>query len=219
MSEQGRRTGWLARTGDALLICTCLVLILTSPQVHDWAGQSSVAEWIKGRRVRSAWDSLVVSQARYPLQGGGPAIVEFADYECPACRASYAANPPRQGITVIYHHLPLASHPQAEPAARASICAEAQGRFVQMHAYLFTDTTWFKSPDWVNIAASVGVADVVAFRGCLRSPATETRLAEDRALAGRLGITATPTYLGSSGGRKVGLADGQALIDLSGEPQ
>jgi protein-disulfide isomerase len=72
-------------------------------------------------------------------------IVEFSDFQCPFCGRFYneTYQPlldayPGQ-IRFVYRHLPLTSiHPEAFPAAEASMCANEQGSFWQYHDALFS---------------------------------------------------------------------------------
>ena len=69
-------------------------------------------------------------------------VVEFADFECPACGATQPVLDElyehHQGqIRFFYKHYPLPMHPNAEKAARAAVAAMRQGKFWEMHAVLF----------------------------------------------------------------------------------
>lgn len=70
-------------------------------------------------------------------------IVEFSDFQCPACKAAepyvqqilqnYAGK-----IVLYYRNFPLTQlHPFAEKAAEASECANEQGKFWEYHDLLF----------------------------------------------------------------------------------
>lgn len=69
-------------------------------------------------------------------------IVEFADFECPACKIAakaIAALRKEKGkeIQLYFMHFPLSVHPQAEAAAVAAEAAGLQGKFWKMHDLLF----------------------------------------------------------------------------------
>jgi len=126
-------------------------------------------------------------------------MVEFADYECPACRQQYATlhrvvNSPRSG-GLAFRHRPLSIHPHAEGAARTAICAENQGKLREMHDRLFTTDAWLSDTNWTREAIAVGITDTAAFRECRSSQATTDRLRADEALADSLYIQATPTFV------------------------
>lgn len=78
-------------------------------------------------------------------------IVEYSDFQCPACRAYYPLV--RQmvqefgsEITFVYRNFPLTNiHFNAEFAARAAEAAGKQGKFWEMHDLLFE-----KQSEWSN---------------------------------------------------------------------
>ena len=158
--------------------------------------------------IAAAWQELSTVGAVAPGAAADRVVVEFSDYQCPACKQAHRKLPEltgRVGATVVYRHFPLtAIHPAADGAARAAICAEEQGRFAQMHDHLFSTQDWYDDPDWEKEARDVAVPDLARFRQCLDSEATSQRLARDRAYAERLGIRGTPTFV-SRGGKHTGV--------------
>lgn len=86
-------------------------------------------------------------------------LVEFSDFQCPAClaaeptisevREKYAEN-----LTFVYRHFPLMGHPHAELAALAAEAAAAQGKFWEMHDKLFsTQAEWGSSTEALEAAS------------------------------------------------------------------
>jgi len=144
-------------------------------------------------------------------------LVQFCDYECPFCRAEswvfkdlVASNP---AVGVVIRHLPLTSiHPRSADAAAASVCAEAQGRFSQMHERLFTSAEWQIDGDWAREAEAAGVPDVGGFLECLTKPTTSERLEEDRLLAADLGVLGTPSLLFPDGTVQVGVLEADKIL-------
>ena len=100
---------------------------------------------------------------------------------------------------MIYRHLPLPFHPAAEGAARASICAERQGRFREMYDRLFGTEAWLSDTNWNREAESAGVPDLGRFGNCLHDIDTDRRLAVDRNLAEALAVAGTPTFVHRKG--------------------
>lgn len=67
-------------------------------------------------------------------------VIEYADFECPYCRAAYPAVKMllmhfQDRLRFVFRHFPM--HPHAERAAEAAETAAAQGKFWQMHDLLF----------------------------------------------------------------------------------
>ena len=88
-------------------------------------------------------------------QPGKINVVEFADFECPHCRRLYKLLKPllaEYGERVAFRRFerPLSMHPNAEHAARAALCAEAQGKGSAMADRLFTVEL---SPESISAAA------------------------------------------------------------------
>jgi protein-disulfide isomerase len=69
-------------------------------------------------------------------------IVEFADFECPACKIAasemkkFFKNHAAE-IRICFMHFPLSAHPHAEKAAMATESAGKQWKFWEMHDLLF----------------------------------------------------------------------------------
>ena len=167
------------------------------------------------REIEELWPRMAGED-----MSGPPILVEFTDYQCPFCRRAHdtvSAAEAAGEFRVIYRHLPLTDlHARAEDAARASICAEEQGRFTEMHQSLFESSAWEEQPPpLLTLAIRVGVPDTARFRACFHSPTTIGRIESDREIARRLGISGTPAFV-TPNGLKRGLATRQELIDLVG---
>ena len=89
-------------------------------------------DYTSARQARMAAQGLLEQLAS---EGRGaaerPTIVEFTDFQCPYCRDMHEVL--MQGVAesefdLVIMHFPLEPiHPLAKPAAKASLCAEAQG--------------------------------------------------------------------------------------------
>ncbi len=119
-------------------------------------------------------------------------LVEFFDYACPYCKAS---NPhvdrllkEDPGLRVVYRELPILG-PDSVVAARLSLEASKQGRFVQFH-----DTLWATgrpAPDTnAKAAQAAGIAPQPQ-----QDPLIEAELKRNFQLAGQLGATGTPLFV------------------------
>lgn len=113
---------------------------------------------------------------------GNPAapvvVVEFSDFQCPACRRHVLEVQPEIDARLVNtgrvrwvnKHLPLKSHPQAAIAAAAAECAGEQGLYWPMHDLLFEAVKDWAVEDaeagLVALAPRAGLQDR-AFRRCL----------------------------------------------------
>jgi cyclophilin family peptidyl-prolyl cis-trans isomerase/protein-disulfide isomerase len=117
-------------------------------------------------------------------------IVEYADFQCPAC-ANFAmylnalidAFP--NSLRVVFRHLPLPSiHDKAYITAMAADAAGAQGKFWEMHDFLFqTQREWYQFSeadfvDWVTLQADNFDLDLAQFEQDLMDPDARAALEE-----------------------------------------
>jgi protein-disulfide isomerase len=104
------------------------------------------------------------------------------------------AHPKYKDITAFYFaNFPLPMHKNAEGAHSAAIAAGNQGKFFEMHDLLFADKNKRAESDYKDMAAQLGL-DVDKFMTDLNSEATKTRLAEDKALCQKHGVSGTPNF-------------------------
>jgi protein-disulfide isomerase len=126
-------------------------------------------------------------------------IIEFADFQCPACGGMEPAlrqvlREEQGRVALAYHHYPLeAIHPHAFDAAVAFECAAEQGRGEQLHDLLFAAQDSIPGADWQRFAARAGVRDLAGFRACTAGTAAPARVRAEAAMARSLGLAGTPT--------------------------
>jgi protein-disulfide isomerase len=138
----------------------------------------------------------------YPSHGPEDApitIVEFSDFQCPFCRrfhdetyqALLDAYPGQ--IRFVYRNLPLTSiHPDAMPAAVASLCANDQGKYWEYHEKLFSSET-LDEPTYIQYATDLEL-DMDTFTACLSDGSHDEFIQQDMDFAINLGIQSTPTF-------------------------
>jgi protein-disulfide isomerase len=122
-------------------------------------------------------------------RAGAPiTIVEFSDFQCPYCaRAGAIAKQIQQRypdqVYFVYRHLPLERiHPNARPAAEASACADAQGRFWEYHDALFANQRALGAEDLQRYAKELGL-DTTAFAQCVKERKFQAQVDRDLAAA------------------------------------
>lgn len=131
---------------------------------------------------------------------GKVTLVEFSDFQCPACGAfekrltEIRRRYPTE-LTVVYRHYPLDIHVAAMPAARASECAAAQGRFAAMHDALFAERDSLGRVPWAHYAQRAGINDLPRFDQCMADTMPMPAIARDLEDGKRLGVRGTPTLL------------------------
>ena len=138
----------------------------------------------------------------YPSLGPDDAeivIVEFSDYQCPFCRKfhdetyqSLLDAYPGQ-IRFVYRNLPLTSiHPNAMPAAVASLCANDQDAYWDYHEKLFSSET-LDEATYIQYATDLDL-NVDTFTACLSDGSHDAFIQEDMEFALDLGVQSTPTF-------------------------
>jgi predicted DsbA family dithiol-disulfide isomerase len=98
----------------------------------------------------------------------------------------------RGDVEIAIRHAPLAMHPHAVEGAKAAIAAERQGKLEPFMRAAFANEGPLDEAAIARCARAAGL-DSAAFAADRSSAATEARLAEDRALATKLGVEGTPT--------------------------
>jgi protein-disulfide isomerase len=128
-------------------------------------------------------------------------VVEFSDFECPFC-GQFAREDfqviKREYIDtgkakLVFKQFPLTSHPDAEKAAEASLCAQDQGKFWEYHDLLYANQQKLGIPDLERYAGQLGL-NTTAFNACLESGQRATDVALDKQLGERVGVSGTPTF-------------------------
>lgn len=130
-------------------------------------------------------------------------LTEYSDFECPACAAYYGplkAIHEKYGadIRFVYRHFPLAQHPNARLAARASEAAGNQGKFFEMHDMLFDNQkNWERRTTAKELFESYAEAlglDMDQYRADYDDAETLKRVEADYQSGIEYGVQATPTF-------------------------
>lgn len=209
----------LERTGLAV-VATALGLAIASGTVSA-TRSPGVATTVEQIRVQDAkfyaqYTTLptrsvptVLGDARH-VKGNPDApitIVEFSDFECPACGGAFVPLRTflhdRTDVRFVFRHFPLDAscnqtmkkslHQDACAAAVAAECAGADGKFWPYHDQLFTHQQALDRDSLFRYARDVGL-DIPRFRTCLDDPATLARIKDDIADGVRAEINSTPTF-------------------------
>lgn len=137
-----------------------------------------------------------------PLEAG-IVIVEYSDFQCPACRAAVA---PLREILRLYNdkvrftfkHYPLERpHRWARLAAKSAECAGTQGKFWELHDLLYD-----RQEEWSGEEAAAKIAsyaqalklDAAAFNACVESPSTDALISREAQEGEDRWVSSTPTF-------------------------
>lgn len=158
-------------------------------------------------RLASLAEGVVKGNENAPVT-----ILEFGDYQCPACQQFATIHEPRVisnfvetgDAKFVYYDFPLAQHPHAFLAARAARCAADQDRYWEYHEVLFgRQGEWSPSAappvdEFVGYAESLGM-DTDDFRDCVESDRYADVVTANMRLGEKLGVSSTPTVIVSRG--------------------
>jgi protein-disulfide isomerase len=147
-------------------------------------------------------DAVTISTAGDPVLGPANArmtIVEFSDFQCPYCSkaVSEVKEVMRQmpkDVKIIFKQFPLESHSDAEFGAEASLAAQAQGKFWEMHDMIFaafpkplTRTLIFSFAKQMNL-------NIPKFTADLDSHKFKARVMAEEQEGEVAGVAGTPTF-------------------------
>lgn len=131
-------------------------------------------------------------------------IVEFGDFQCPACAAAAEAFEQAQkqnaeDVQIIFRHFPISEiHKNAKQASMAAEAAANQNKFWEMYQRLFqAQDSWAGLTDPTNIfvsyAQELGL-DEGKFKDDLSSSATKEIVERDNDYGISAGVSQTPTF-------------------------
>lgn len=208
------RRGLSANVVITITIVVIAVLVIGGILLFSGSGDDDNAAGGGGggeipTELRAEPDSNTLTTA----PGNKVTLVEFLDYQCPAC-AGYYENV-TQGIesdyagkiTFVVRNFPLDTHPLAQPAARAAEAAAIQGKFREMYHALYDNyLEWAVNDDGQQLsddepraeaqfdryATEIGL-DLDRFHTDQDSDEVRERVSADKAAGERVGVTSTPT--------------------------
>lgn len=130
-------------------------------------------------------------------------IVEFGDFQCPACGAAHPIVKQLVGeygdqVKFVFRNFPLQMHKNAQPAHQAAEAAGAQGKFFEMHDLLFQNQNeWENSTNpneqFEKYAQELKL-DVEKFKADVASKKFDKKIEQDVNDGYAVGVNATPTF-------------------------
>ena len=132
-------------------------------------------------------------------------LVEYSDFQCPACGAYYPLVKQLEGeygnrMQIVYRNFPLTQlHKNALLASQAAEAAGKQGKFFEMHDWLFEhQSEWPELPNvkerFIAYAADDLKIDRKQFEQDLEGADVKAKIDEDLKSGNRSGVQGTPTF-------------------------
>ncbi len=148
-------------------------------------------------------------KAFWGTQGAPVTIVEFSDFECPFCKKAALNLKPRlkefeKDVALYFINYPLDKncnpymqrdlHEHACDAAKASLCAQNQGKFWPYHDLLFENQGKFSMDQLKGYAQRAGI-NVQKFDECFNSEETKAKILADIEAGKSVGLQGTPMVI------------------------
>jgi protein-disulfide isomerase len=143
-------------------------------------------------------------------------MVEYADYECPYSHRAYHVIKALQRelgdqLRFVYRNFPVREiHPHAQHAAEAAEAAASQGKFWEMHDYLFEHQDALDDAHLREYAATLAL-DGDRFAADLADHRFAPRVEDDLLGGEQSGVQGTPTLF-VNGVRYEGVPDKESLL-------
>ena len=128
-------------------------------------------------------------------------IVEFSDFQCPFCKRFYDQVLPSLDkeyistgkVRLVFRDYPLEFHKNALPAAIAANCAEEQGKYWEVHNFLF------EHPDKLDTASMLSSAGELnlnreKLEKCMNDKTKEAEINKDFQDGQLYGVRGTPSF-------------------------
>ena len=132
-------------------------------------------------------------------------IIAFEDFRCPFCEKFFTSTESQiikdyvdTGKAVLYFRQYQFLGPASIIAGNAAECANEQGKFWNLHEYLYknqpseSDTSMYTVDNLSKIAGQLGM-NTTNFKSCLSSNKYDKNVKDDLAAGQAAGVTGTPT--------------------------
>ena len=171
--------------------------------VADATKKNEVEIYLK-RPVAPKIDFKTEGQVTWGDKNAAVTIIEFSDFQCPFCargkeRLSELKKLYGKKIQVIYKQFPLPMHPDARPAAEASLCVNDQGsdKFWKFHDIVFESQAKLSAADLKAYAKKAG-ADEKKFDECVAAKKFAAQVDANIEEGRKAGVDSTPSFFVNS---------------------
>lgn len=177
-----------------------LTLVLVIGAAFLFGGTSSSAQNAQPIKNTSA---LVHKDSHIINAHAKVTLVEFGDFQCPACGAEYPiVNQLLQTyngkINFVFRNFPLQQHQNSQISAEAAEAAGAQGKFFEMYAMLYSNqNSWGETNNAMDYFMQYAKAlhlDVNKFKADVTSNKFANKIQKDVSDGYAIGVNATPTF-------------------------
>ena len=94
---------------------------------------------------------------------------------------------------MVFRDYPLPFHKKAIPAAIAANCAGEQGKYWEVHDFMFENPDKLDAASVISSAAGIGL-DKAKFEACINDKSKEKEIEKDVEDGQKYGVRGTPSY-------------------------
>ncbi len=182
------------------LAATVIEAIKAGKSEADAIAAADTSRWAHIQPQKLLEDAVNIPVSGAPWIGPQHApitIVEFSDFQCPYCVASFPeikavlkAYPTQ--VRLIFKQFPLEIHSQADLAAAAAVAAHKQGKFWEMHDAMFSHHDDLSRKAILALAKESGL-NMERFETDIDSTEVRETVVRDVQDGNRAGVEGTPT--------------------------
>jgi protein-disulfide isomerase len=158
---------------------------------------------IKMKLEAPAADPIKVASSAKPAVYG-PAnakvvIHEFSSFQCGFCArvqgtVSQIKETYKDSVRFEFRHFPLDTQPESLPAAIATVCANEQGKFWELHDKIFANQREMNAANFTAWAKELGL-DMDKFKKCQDNPESKNLVMADMEIGRNAGVDSTPAFI------------------------
>lgn len=180
-----------------IIFLVAVVISLTLAGCSLTSPSASVSPSVQGSSTAKVTGDLVKNAYIKGPENAQVTIVEFSDFQCPACAYAYTQvkqlleNYPND-VRLAYRHFPLSYHQFAKEAAYSAEAAGKQGKFWEMYDLIFSNQKNLSPQQFEEYAKQLNL-DMEKFRADKSSSEIADKVSVDLADASNLQLQGTPS--------------------------
>lgn len=199
-SDGGDRSKLSLLERIAAICMVSLTVLFSVVIVRGFFADSTAGKPAPAFAQEEKWKELIdqgprIGSGHAPIQ-----LVEFGDFECPACGRLHSTLERLRGkfgdsLAITFVHFPLDYHKSALKAATIAECASILGRFDDAHNLLFKlqDSLLAVTPS--DVAARLRIDSASTFLTCASRTDSLPRIRNGLSLGKRFQLKGTPTVI------------------------
>ncbi len=192
-------------TTKGWIIFIALIVVALGGAVYLSQQSKLIVDGVDINKIQAASDKN--GQIADHIEGTGTKVtlIEYGDYQCPGCDAAapnirQLVDKYKDKLTFVFRNKLIPGHQNSRAAASFAEAAGMQGKYFEMNEKLYTtQTTWetlsgqARTDYFSGLITQIG-GDAAKANSVVDGDAISKKIAFDDALAGKHGVTGTPTF-------------------------